>query len=89
MAFPRDTRCDCEARMEIFVNDTAEWSVTKFIAEHNHPFSTTPSKSRLHRSHSTGHRKNAVHRLVCSLNSKGIDPSNIARVCNVVGGLPE
>lgn len=89
VAFPRDTRCHCGARMEFVINDTAEWSVAKFIAEHNLPLSTTPSKSRLHRSHSTGHRMNTARRLVCSLNSEGIGPPNIVRVCNTVVGLPE
>lgn len=86
MTFPRDTRCDCGARG---INDTADWVVVKFIADHNYLLSTTLSKSKLHRLDSDVHRTNAVRRLVCSLNNEGIDPSNIARVCNAVGGLPE
>lgn len=57
--------------------------------EHNHSLSTTPSKSRLHRSHSALYRSDIVRQLVCSLNSEGIGPSNIARVCNAASGWTE
>lgn len=30
MSFPRDTRCDAPARMEIIINDIAEWGLVKF-----------------------------------------------------------
>lgn len=58
--FPRDTLCACPARKEIILIDMAELVLVKFIAKHNHPLSTTPSKSRMHQSHSTVHRSNAV-----------------------------
>lgn len=63
--------------------------MVKFIAKHNHPLSATPAKSRLHRSHSTVHQSKAIRRMACSLNSEGIEPSNIARVCNAIGGFSE
>lgn len=74
--------------MEIVLNDLSEWILVKFIIEHNHPLSTIPSKSRMHQSHPTAHRSNVVCRLVRSLNSEGIGPSNIARICNAAGPGP-
>lgn len=44
--FLRDTRCDCPAKIEVVLNDMSEWVLVKFIAEHNHPLSITPSKSK-------------------------------------------
>lgn len=70
--FQRDTRCGYPTRIEIVLNDMLECVVVKFIAEHNHLLSATPSKSKMHLSHSTAHRYNFVHRLVQSLNSEGI-----------------
>lgn len=78
--------CGCLAMIEIVVNDMSEWVVVKFIVEHNHPLSKTPSKSRMHRLHSSAHRTHDVRSLIRSLNSEGIDPSNIARVCNASSG---
>lgn len=63
--------------------------MVKFIQKHNHPLSTTQSKSRLHRSQSIVHSTSIVHHLICNLNSEAIGPSNIARVCNATGDWPE
>lgn len=57
----------------------------KFMAEHNHPLSAITSKWRMHRTHSTVHRSYVIQRLVRNLNSEGIRPSNIVRVCNTAG----
>lgn len=87
--FPRDTRCECPAKMEVVLNDLAEWVLVKLVAEHNHPLLATPSKSRMHRSHATAHRWHVVRRLVSCLSSEGIGLSNIARVCNAAGAWSE
>lgn len=63
--------------------------MVKLVAEHNHLLLATPSKSRMHRSHATAHRSNAVCRLVTRLNTDGIGPSNIVRVCNAAGAWAE
>lgn len=88
-AHPRETCCGCPPRIEIRLNNLSKWVIVKYITEHNHPLPTTPSKSRMHRSHATTCQTDVVRQLVQSLNSEGIRPSNIARVCNAAGGWLE
>lgn len=68
----REIRCDCPVMIEIVLNNVSEQLLVKYIAEHNHPLSTTPSKSKMHRSHATAYRTNVVRSFVQSLNSEGV-----------------
>lgn len=89
MLHPCDTRCDCPTRIEIVLNDFSEWVLVKYIAKHNHPLSTTPSKAQMHRSRSTIHRTSVVQWLVSSHNNEGIGPSDIVSICNAASGWRE
>lgn len=86
MLYPQDTDCDCLARIGIVVNYMFECVLVKFIIEHNYQLSVTSSKSRMHHSHSTIHKRNVVLQPFHSLNSEGIGPFNIARLCNTADG---
>lgn len=57
----QDTLCDCGARMEIVINDMAEWVMIRFIAEHNHPRLATLSITLVAL---LVHQTNAVHWLM-------------------------
>lgn len=76
MQHPRETCCGCPARIEIRLNNLSKWVIVKYITEHNHPLPTTC-------------QTDVVRQLVQSLNSEGIGPSNIARVCNAADGWLE
>lgn len=41
MLYPRDTCCDCPARIEVVLNYMVGWILVKFVREHNHPLLVT------------------------------------------------
>ncbi|KAK3005696.1 hypothetical protein RJ639_017622, partial [Escallonia herrerae] len=81
----RDLRTGCEAIMQVTLSKKLEmWFVDKFHDVHNHPLTSTPSKVIKHRFHSKYHRINVCKSFVADLNNKGLRPSQITRVLNVM-----